>query len=63
MWRIDDSLLKDEKKRKKTKRMNGKIGDCRNFLLPPSKEATIASFQLVDAIRVMVHLREEGLAG
>lgn len=30
--------------------MNGKIGDCRNFLLPPSKEATIASFQLVDAI-------------
>lgn len=48
-------LSKEKKKKNGT---NGKISDCYNFLFTsPSKEATIASFQLVDGIHVVVHLR------
>ena len=47
------------KRGEKRNEMNGKISDvvATRYYTPPSKEATIARFQLVDAIHVVVHLR------
>ena len=47
------------KRGEKRSEMNGKISDvvATRYYTPPSKEATIARFQLIDVIHVVVHLR------